>query len=65
MRRQYFIPEELAKAIDDKLKASSGAISDTDMGSYDLPIGTHEALSTQVTICFPWVPIRTQDAHDR
>ena len=29
------------------------------------PIGTHEALSTQVTIRFPLGPICTQDTHDR
>ena len=62
------IPEELDKAIEDELKASSGTISDTDMSTYDLlprPIGTHETLSTQVTIPSPLIPIRTQDTHNR
>ena len=37
------------------------------MGTYDLlsrPIGTHDTLSTQVTIPSPLVPIHTQDTHD-
>ena len=62
------ILEELAKAIEDELKASSGTIADTDMGTYDLlprTIGTHEPLNTQVTIPSPLAPIRTQVTHDR
>ena len=62
------IPEELAITIEDELKASSGTITDTDMGTYHLlprPIGTHNALSTQVTIRSSLVPIHTQDTHDR
>ena len=54
------IREELAKATKDELKASSGTIVDPDMGTYGLltrPIGTHETLSTQVTIPSPLVPI--------
>ena len=56
------IPEELAKDIEDELKASSGTIADADMGAYDLlprPIIIHETLSTQVTIRSPLVTIRT------
>ena len=62
------IPEELAKAIEDELKASSGTIADTNMGTYGLlprPVDTHETLSTHVTIPSPLAPIRTQDTHDR
>ena len=59
---------ELAKDIEDEPKAPSCTIADPEMGTYDLltrPIGTHETLSSQVTIRFPLVPIRTQDTHDR
>ena len=62
------IPEERSKSIEKELKASSGTIADTDMGTYDLlprPIGIHETLRPQVTIRSPLVPIRTQDTHDQ
>ena len=38
------------------------------MGTYGLlprPVDTHETLSTQVTIPYPLVPIRTQYTHDQ
>ena len=50
------IPEELAKAIEDELKASSGTIADPDMDTHDLlprPIIIHETLSTTGDNSFP------------
>ena len=55
-------PEGLTKAIEHELKASSSTIADPDLGTYGLlppPIGTHETLSTHVTLPSPLATIRT------
>ncbi|CAH0488122.1 unnamed protein product [Peronospora farinosa] len=62
------IPVEIAKALEDELKASSGSISDLAMGTYGLltrSIDSGKVSNTHVALNSPMNLIRPRDTHDQ